>query len=326
VSAVPLSDTLTSDIIPTSARLWNPRTLEIVGSEYLLVFDDVDNGSIIKVFSIPELKFLYGWGSIGGGPNELQRFPSFHSINTKGDTLILLDAPSPGVQRLDYYMVTDTTMQLVDEKKISYEGQKSLINNLQRLNDSLYIADYGMRVESDDEHIAFDPDKNGLKFTFGGYPKPGIPKMKRYRMFIKRNDSSERLRKFVSFYMRYDRFKIYNFDGIIVSNVLVKDEMPSQPVKGAHEDFVHTMWVEAEGPFIFSVVMARRASLIDASKFSQMYPFLEVWNWNGEQVKRYPLDVSTNSIAISGQHEQAYTYQIGVDSLLYKYSLDDIAW
>lgn len=137
--APPLGDTLQAEQIEIETKLWNPRAIEVVADDYLVVVDDATSG-IFKVFRLPDLEFLYAWGNRGEGPGELEVVPSSHTINIVDDTLVIASSQAPELSRLEYYHVTDTAITLERTAPLSYDGQRHPLNNVHRINDTLYFA------------------------------------------------------------------------------------------------------------------------------------------------------------------------------------------
>lgn len=316
---VPISDTLNSQIVYSGSEAdpFNPIRIVNVNDEYLVVSNERKNG-IFQVFQIPGLELLYSWGNVGEGPDEFRMLPVIE-INVKNNELIFYEIIT---QQLRHYAVSDSSFEKIEEIPLSYTGQTDPLNHLQRLNDSLYIADYGTAFEnSDHEYIALRPGENEPLFTFGSYPDSDLEGFERYRQYLKTNAAKPDESKFAAFYAYHNWIKIFNSEGGIIKAIQVRDSSLSE--EDIREDFyMYRKVICASDHYIYTLGQYTTSSRMNENLESYNNS-LEVWNWEGELVYRAMFDKPVNDFTVSEEYGKLYGISFYVIPELYEFDLPE---
>jgi hypothetical protein len=284
------------------ARLMNPGDIINVDDRFLVI-SDAEEDAIFKIFSLPELEFLYSWGNRGQGPDEFQYVP-LNEINTSENILIIYDISS---QMLAYYLVNDTTFTYEGNRSLTYEGQTNILSHVTRLNDSLFVADYGTFKDTNYEHIALQPGVDIPLTKFGNYPHSEFEGPERYFEFIKTIGSSEDVSKIAAFYLRHNRFKLYDFEGKELANVYVADDYNSEVNNSNPGSFRYRMIQWASDRYLYVMGIHENPDVIEENADAYT-PSLEVWNWEGEQIYRAKFDSPIHNFTVSEEHGKIYAY------------------
>ncbi len=320
IKALSFDSVLKGKAIPIDnekAELLYPLRILNLNDTYLII-SDYKPKDIFLVFRIPELEYLYGWGREGRGPDE---FPvsRVREINQRGDELILFE---PISQNLRFYAVEDTGFVKVEEQLLMYEGQLGdPLYQIRRLNDSLYIADYGTSFEDTRyEHIALRPGQEEGLFYFGRYPEVDLHNVLRYEEFLKLNAVHPNGTKFAVFYIYQNQIKIYNSHGEELKNVKIEDPYVE------HEKTIGDFFQYRTQPWATENYLYTLGLNVPREKFSEelIIPTLEVWNWEGRQVYRASFDRPVNGFTVSEKYGKLYAYSLQSTDEIYEYDLPEL--
>lgn len=322
IEALPFDETLRGKVISLDkerTEMLHPLRIINLNDEYLIVSDYKPN-DIFLVFTIPELKFLYGWGRKGSGPDE---FPvtRIREINQRENEIILFE---PLSQKLRIYAVEDTEFVRIEEQWLQHEGQLGdPLYNIRRLKDSLYVADYGTSFEDTKfEHIALRPGYKKELFFFGEYPEVDIHNVLRYEEFLKLNASHPSGKKFAVFYIYYNWIKIYNSKGELLENVKYDDAYVDHN-KSVRDFFQYRTQLWATVNYIYSLGLN-----VTREKFNEdlesVITSLEVWDWEGRPLFRAKFDKPVHGFTISERYGKLYAYSLLNTNEIYEYDLSEI--
>lgn len=320
IEALPFYNTLKGNPIPINnekAKLLHPQRILNLNDEYLIISDNkpVD---IFLVFRIPEIEFLYGWGQKGQGPDEFP-FTRVDEINQRGNEIILFDILT---QNLRFYLVEDTSFVKVEEQLLMYEGQLGdPLYQIRRLNDTLYIADYGTSFEDTRyEHIALRPGQEEAQFFFGKYPEVDLETILRYEEFLKVNAAHPDGTKFAVFYAYHNRIKIYNSQGVELKSVIIEDPYIE------HEKTIGDFFQYRARPWATENYLFTLGLNVPREKYSDelFSPTLEIWDWEGRPVYRTMFDRPIHGFTISEKYGKLYAYSFLSPDEIYEYDLPQI--
>jgi len=298
-------------------NILNPGDIINVDDRYLII-SDAEEDAIFKVFSLPELEYMYSWGSRGQGPDEFQYVP-LNEINTSENKLIIYDI---GSQNLYFYSVYDTSFVLEVNQTLSYDGQTNILTNITRLNENLYVADYGTTHEfTDYEYIALQPGDDTPRFRFGYYPQSDLEGPERYFEYIKTSVSSEHIGKFAAFYLNHNRFKLYDNEGNHMAEVQIDDDFLNNN-RSNTESFQYRTVKWASHRYLYSMGIHGDRQEIEEN-IETFLTSLEVWNWKGEQIYRAKFDKPVHNFTVSEEHGKIYAYSIINSNVIYEFNIPD---
>lgn len=318
VQALPITDTLSAKIISIEdeTKLLNPLHILNVNDQYLVISEYREN-DFLQVFRLPEVDFLYTWGSQGQGPNEFDRPPVY--FNVRDQEII----PYEDVSRnLRFYRVTDTAfVKSGKDVRLSYEGQMDPLNRIRRINDTLFVADYGSSMEdTNHEHIALRPGENKPLFTFGNYPETELEGFHRYGVYLKTNISKPDGLKFAAFYKNHNMFKIYNSAGEELIVIQVDD--PFFPEEDKNErSFVYRYTAWASEKYIYLLGLNGPEEKIFEELAPTLNTSLEIWDWEGRPVHRSVFDRLIHNFTVSERHGKLYAFSILNPEEIFEYDL-----
>lgn len=315
IQALPIDTTIHAEVIPIEAELLKPTHIENINDNYLVIIDEKPKG-IFQVFSLPNIDFLYSWGQKGRGPNEFS-MTSFTSINVHKNQLIL-----DMLEGVHCYTITDTALVFDQKLLLSYKNQRAPLNGIVRLNDSIYIIEYGMGLNTETEFMALSPDETTPLFTFGKYPETHLQRDERYQAYSKVGVAKPDGSKFAAFYLYHNRFKIYDNKGSILKKVIINDSYLPADVM-SKKKFVYRGFIHASDNYIY--VFAPNTTEKEMFDNPQSFrPMIEIWDWSGEQISRFKLDKSVHQFTISEKYRKLYAFSIFEVYEIYEYDLSEI--
>lgn len=331
VEALPYSSELTSVQYSYEGltSILNAGEIINVDDRYLVV-SDAEEEAIFKVFNLPELNYLYSWGRRGQGPDEYELLPLV-DINTTEDKLIVYNLSSRNIY---YYSVNDTTFIPDGHQSLSYENESGFLSKVVRLNDSLFVADYGKFYEqTSHEYIALQPNLQTPRFTFGRFPSSGLTGPERYYQFFKTGVSNEARGEFASFYFYYNRFKVFNYEGEEQVYVHIKDDSIAEVdnltaridtyTSGSESSFRYRKAQWASDNYLYALGINEYRDVINEN-LDSFRPSLEIWDWNGNQVYRAMFDTTITHFTVSEKHGNIYAYSLLDNNSIYVYDIPEI--
>ncbi len=298
--------------VQLSNKLLNPLGM-CESDDKLIIFDNV-NSELFKVYSLPDLTLKYGWGNKGKGPEE---FLFIHdNIRCFRNELELLDN---GILKR-FEIMND---RLKTTSTIRLPGVENPINGLQRINDSIYIAD---NVISDDsnEHIIMNIKTGIIINKFGNYPTESSAikeNDQKYQIYGKSNISNTELEKFIVFYTHFGNIKIYNKDGGIQKNIFLDDKeikKVSFENREQNRTYLALPYATKNYFYILRINKTEDEILNDINNYN---PELLIWDWNGNLMNRYKLDKPLTRYAISEKYQKLYGTFVMKEDEIYVFDL-----
>lgn len=319
VKALPLENTLHAATVSVKPKIKfiNVRNVFNVNDEYLVFLDRI-NKNIFKVFSLPELKFLYAWGRMGRGPHELS-LVDFRQVRTYNGHLVFF---KPAIAQLEFYLVTDTSLVLTTKRDIGFRMRRNPINNVHLLSDSLYIitfmpGDLGVN-DPDKAYIMLESGNPKPLFTFGNYPETDLTDLNKVDAYSSAIALSPNQSRMVIFYRRENKFKIFDNKGNMLKLVKVNDPYLS----GQNEPgFIYRGGAMATDKKIYTIAANNTEQEIDKNIREHKLTFsIEVWNWNGDPLGRFKLKPS-GYVVVSEKYHKLYGISYYSDDVIYVYNL-----
>ena len=323
--AIAFSDTLKVNRVihfEHKLTLTNPFRIINVDDEYLMV-SEYNSENFFNVLSLPELDYLYSWGTIGRGPGaeEFNSIPVY--INLQNGELVVFDDI---LRELKYIAVTDSTVLLNDRRTLSYETQTEPLNRIRRINDDLFFADYGSSFENtDSEHIAISPDNQDTLFTFGKYPDSDKEGFERYSFYLKENLAKPGGSAFAVFYFYHNMFKIYNESGEETAAVNIYDPYQEHEISKPERLYNYRTAVWATDQFMYTLGQYYYNDEVpDDPDESNLTTTLEIWTWDGDPVFRASFDRFVSNFTVSEEFGKIYAFSIFKENRMYEYDIGDI--
>jgi hypothetical protein len=274
INDISITDTLKAKVHKINKDLFMPSKVFSI-KDKLVVFDNTKD-SIFKVFKEPEIDYLYSFGDIGRGPEEFT-FIDANSMKIFENKLMFLDH-----KELKFFKINDTDMNISHSKPIKAEAKP--VNRLRMLNDSIYISDVFPEKKGNYEYQMINANSRKLIKEFGDYPQLNVDfknENQRYNAFLKSTVIHPINNKIASFYIYFNKIKIYNNDGSLLKNVNVNNNFPKFEIKNRRKNLLYRSEPIAFRDFIY-VLSFNKSKLEIESSISSLKPKLEIWNWQGE--------------------------------------------
>ena len=331
VEALEFSDTLKvlekfNLVDSDSLFISSPRRMFAV-KDHFLILTELEPENFIHVFNLPDLNYLYSWGVNGKGPDEFQFPPGDFFVN-EGNRFSIYDF---ALGQIRYFKVTDTSIvRAADAKSMRYSGQFNYLRGISRLNDSLYIANFDETPlnDPDVEHIAIKTDNNNPVSKFGKYPPSDIEGPDKLSLFAKTNISRHDGSRFAAFYSYFNRFKIYNSDYKLTTNVEVHDpSLSDRNIRQTGDNseriiYRYVRWASDE--YIFTHGMNETSENLWDDPIPTLTTFLEIWDWDGNQLIRAHFDRRVIRFAVSDNLEKIYALGEDPFEKIYVYDISEI--
>lgn len=306
-------DTLVAKVIKIEKNILMPRRIFVINSK-LVVFDETKD-SIFKVFSLPNVEFLYSYGKYGHGPEEFNSIIS-NSMNCLNNNFYFVDR-----QTLKTYIIDNDEFHLVSRELLRIEKQP--VNNLLMINDSCYILDIRPPDEISHEHQLVNIKNKKTIKKFGKYPKENLglkTNEQKYEAFIKGPALNHSNGKVAVIYGFLDLLKIYNSSFELLNEVTRDNKPPKYSAEKRSDSYIFRLEPLASDKYIYILYYGKTTNEILDSKSN---PTIEVWNWDGKIVALYHLDKPITSIALSEEYNKIYGISLTENEMncIYEYTL-----
>lgn len=322
VSALPFQAELTADKISVEGdiELLNPFHILNADDEYLVITEEREN-DFLHVFNLPDLQFQYSWGQHGRGPDEFMFFPYY--TNQKKKELHFYDAV---VQQNRVFGIGETTLENIQESSLSYTGQMgSPLNGVLRLNDSLYIADYELPFgNAPHEYIALRPGETDSLFTFGDYPTTDLEDPDRYFHFKKTNVAKPDGSKFAALYFNHNKLKIFSNTGETLKAIKIQDPHLDEDINDGEDSILYRNAGWASDSYLYFLGIYTSSDVFNENGDSTYKPFLEIWDWEGQQLYRANFDRLIHTFTVSEEHGKLYGISKYDPHHIYEYDMSEI--
>jgi hypothetical protein len=316
---------IATTISPTDSLMINafehvivPFTLLNLDDTYLIVAH-YNTERLLNVFSLPDLNYLYSWGSHGRGPTEYTDPPRY--FNTPGgDTLILSDVVG---FKQDTYVVNDSSLVLAASDQLSYTGQMGVLERVRQISDSMYIADYISFVKDDNyEYVLLKKNQPDYSVKFGEYPITDWPDMYQKQMYhLKSNAFNKDVGIFAAFYMSANAIKLFDTSGTLLNHIMYDDFDFStvDRTAGRHQLLRYIQY--SDEAYIYTIGF-NRENASDGTADNES-TFFEVWDWDGNSVYRASFDRKIDIITISQKNGLIYGYSSQNPDAIYLFQIPE---
>lgn len=309
------NDTLVSNSLKVKENILMPTKIFAI-KDKLVVFDHTKN-NIFKVFKTSDLEFIYSFGNKGKGPDEFA-FIDPNSMKIINNELCFLDNHT-----IKWISVEDDKMSITKTKTIKIE--KAPTNRLCLMNDSIYVADAFNNDEFKYEFQKVNINKKEVIEQFSNYPKEKIDFKKeidKYLAFMKASTSNPKNDRFVSFYLYFNRLKIFDINGKLLNDIVIKSNHPKYKPEEKNNNIIYRVEPFATNEFIY-VLNIEKSKRDFESNISTFMPKLEIWSWQGKLLKKYFLDKPIIAFTISDDNSKLYGTSILKMDEIYEFDLPE---
>ncbi len=317
INDVIVIDSLFGQTIKVSENMLMP-TKAVTLANKLIIYDGTDK-DIFKVFKLPNLEFLYGFGQKGRGPNEFP-FINSNSMKIMNNNLMFMDN-----RKIKYLEVTDEGMNI--NKSVRLPIEKAPINRLQMINDSIYFSDLMSDDKNSLEHKIFNINKRELVGEFGEYPISSNLNFKtamaKYQAYLKSSVVHPDSNIFAVFYLHFNKLKIYNKNGDLLKEINISNQQSKYSMDNPANNIIYRVEPVASGKYIYILNINKSKKEIQ-NNVAEFKPKLEVWNWKGELLKKIQLDKPIISFTISEKFNKLYGVSFAKVDEVYEFDLTSL--
>lgn len=259
-----------------STRILYPQGIHYFNHHIILV--EQKNDPVLSFWNADNLSYEFSAGSKGAGPNEVKYvYPDY--FDKTDSTFFILDS---GVEK--EVRLSDQSISIIRRTPILVPDA---VNRLVRIDSGQYVM-CGLNGGSK-EHILYKID--GQYEEFGDYPDlPCLPE-KRFILFYKFIAYTPGKPFIYDFYLYLNLIRKYDLKG----NLLEEISLADIPGRDNTMDKLRAGQIE---PY-FSNVISRKDFIVvlyyENATNRQVYdgqaiPELQLWNWEGELIRRYRFD------------------------------------
>lgn len=290
---------------------------EIIYPQSLYVFHEDLVGVCINqgaehpfyLFDKDDFSFKGAFGAFGRGAGE------FFDVNPyyfeKTDTSVFINTNNYFETEIVF---KNDSIELVDSRALT----NLTLNNLTKLNDTLFVCNKNMQ----EEFCLFDIKKHKVIKSFGDFPVSPLT----FKENDDRNNFTERAlvcnpkeKKLMSFYRYLPLIRLYDFEGNLVKEIKLrgveqKDGSVNDFYDGAFTSFFVAPTVADD--LIYVLFMNKNEEEFTKDPSIE----LQVWDWSGKLLKKYRLDEPFHLYAVSNrvfyglnlEEENNYFFKVGL--------------
>ncbi len=310
----------TLDSIKVTPVLLDERKLILAND--LLISMRYDADTVFRVFKLPDMNYLGGFGMIGKGPNEFLT-PIVSSINMFNTHLSVADLRS--LQLIDLTTGEQKIESVEYVKTISFPGELSQLNYAYMVNDSLI---YGLLLSKAEKELIKYNIINGKVTNIIDYPDiyPDLPKDSYRTLYLKQIDFAPDRSKFVFTYIQIPMLRIYSIDGDLIKQVKYADA-PEQTKFSVSDGrvvnnarYFYYQNVQATNDYIFALY---ELSQMQGKEFKVLSKKeMHVFDWKGKPVLKINLKDWASTYVVSPDNSKIFFINPMKEDYIYFSSLD----
>ncbi|WP_187270933.1 TolB-like 6-bladed beta-propeller domain-containing protein [Neolewinella aurantiaca] len=269
----------------------------------MVFYDGVGKGTF-KVFDGSSHQYLFTYPDAN---NELEQhdFIDDNSIINRNGTLNYLDYP---IYRRVKINRQDSTFQRLEQVDLS--GMIDNINRLAHLNDTLYTAMNSDTEFNAHQSLLFSSKSSTVLKTFAEYPEEGLvfespeAKSAQYRYTVVADEARGQI---AVFYTYVNLIRFYDFTGALLKEVRVGSYTTPQIPKERNLYFLAPV---ATDDNIYVLYLNQNNASVNEDP-ETIRPELQVYNWEGELLKRSYIDapVYTFDVSVAGDQLIGIAFQ-----------------
>jgi len=286
--------------IPLDKTILRPSKV-IVSEKAIVIFDDVEDGDLFKVFDLKNYKSFLSFGRKGNGPDELKSVMG-NLIQKTNQGFEVYD-----IDKIYEYIFQNDSIYLSNTRQLPLLG--GIYNGVLQINDSIIIADNFMGSKDDFEHIVINQQSGEIIKGFGTYPnyklkskEVGVKELAFMKSLVS-NQSKERI---AVFYSNFNRIKIYDFEfNKLRDIVIMSNNTKTYNPKNRKENIVYNVLPVATDKYIFSlnIGMSKKEYF---GNLNSAKPYINVWDWEGNPIARLKLDRAIAAFDVSSDNQKIY--------------------
>lgn len=296
--------------IPVSIML--PRSMFITG-ERLTVYKERDQ-YLFDIFHLPDCSYQFSAGIKGQGPDDFILLDT-RSFRQSKNGFQVLDAAANKYKTVD---IKDDSISVIKSEKVLIGGKSN--NGFYLLDDSIYLTFGGIMDQN--EYCLYNKMDNSVNKR-GTYPNWIKPKPKdqsqQFMNYIKTCVVHPDGKKFMAFYGRFKRIRIYDSKVKLLKEIDVKikpfNNSESENTNNQFEYYIGTPM--AIGDNVYVLCSNTNVMKPNNAHFSE----IQVWDWEGNPIACYKLDRKISMFALSEKFDKIFALNRLNDDELYIYDI-----
>lgn len=284
-----------ADSIQTPPMLLSVSSLFKMGNDVLVVYQEKDD-TLFSFWKLPECSYLFKAGIKGQGPNDFLVLDRSFQGTEQG--FMALEVATNRIKRVE---ITDNNTLKVNTEKIDVN------HPVQRL---LFLADnnYCFFSFNDENEFALYNEDKGESF-FGKYPDLISKEENEMNMFVynKVTVATPKGDKFAAFYAYLKLCRIYAADGHLLKEVYLEGP---QTLENGSRKMYYSIQPYATDRNIYVPIKQGDKCIV------------EVWNWEGEIVKRFLPDKPIHKFVVCPTNNRLYAITMESEDYIYIYDIN----
>jgi len=302
-----------------NAGILNAQEIININDEYILISDE-DDEAILKIFSLPDLRYQYSWGTEGRGPDEFPYIP-LDKIQSYEDKIVLNEI---GKRELRTYTVNDSTLLRENVESLSHNNQEGPLADITFVTSDLYVAENGMvATDLENEFVALEPNNDSIKFLFGEFPETELRGYEKLFEFVKTTESSPNGTKIAAFYLNHNLIAFYDNEGNLINRFKVEEQHNFIKNREEGENYRYRKLLKTSNQYLYSLGYYNEREYINENIESFQTTF-EVWKWTGDLVFKAKFDTPIHNFTVSEKYGKIYAYSVLDMSNIYVFDLPDL--
>lgn len=290
----------------------------IITSGNKLVSMSIYTDTLFRVFQLPGLEYLGGFGRIGNGPEEYLN-PSISSLHNYKSELIIQDMRYIRKIQLQEGVVSNNTIRIVDQKKTP--SALRMINNFRFINDSMSL---GLKLSNAEKQLFVSNMKTDKCFWWIDFPMfyKNIPVPLLGNLYYKKVEVSHSRNRIVFAFHKFPMIQIYDLNGKLIRSTYI-DEGPKQitlRLKGGQIDYLGSylyydrLYTTEDYIYALFNVMEVGTKEILHGNTKQLH----IFDWEGNPVARINVSEELNLFAVDKNNSDFYFVKSNVEDFIYK--------
>ena len=322
VSAFPKTFELTADTRKIPVAFLLPRAM-LISNDNLFVYKDNEE-FLFDIFRLPDCDYLCSAGTRGQGPDDFL-FLDFRSFQPTNNGFKVLDLESNRFKTVVFennYLSTMSSEQIFQDKGAH--------NGLYSLTDNVFLT-FGQMMEPN-EYTLINTKTETFTKT-GNYPQwlPESSSMSGVEQslftYVKDCVVHPDGKKFASFYSRFKRIRIYEYEPNESITLLHDVDVQVSPYSDNPEKERYQYYVgqpQAIGDYIYAI--CSNVNMDNDPQDAQVANDCEiqVWDWDGNPVANFRIGRYISSMVLSEKYNKIYALNKFVEDELYIYEIPSI--
>lgn len=299
---------LVSEKVEVPPVLLYPRAVFLTDNNLVVLNEKTD--TLFQVFSFPNLKYECQLGIIGDGPKDFV-LPHIYPVEYNKEGFTLSD-----LTFLKKIRIMDNKLEV---NTFKLPQNQPYYNGLVKLSDSLYCCRSGLESEYELSYLYTDGVIKGI----GEFPEEVSPHfdntLQRNEAYIGLHVSHPSGGLMALFYQHLRRWRLYNSDGVLVSDCMLTIE-PGKNIPMAEDEnrYIHPIATYATDDYIYTLNLDMTSDEIVRQVRT---PNIQVFDWTGKPIRQYLLDCFISSFVVDEDNGAIYGVFVEDVDHIYKFSL-----